>query len=266
MYSMFAGTEWGKVRGVGSSNSIVKKISIPFFDLEQKLEIVAHIYPRGCSSEAFVENLHHIGDIARCAVEFCQKSSKSESVLGTDELQVLAFDIEQLHCRQWIENLTRSDMMYLVAFSMSGISVYPTDFPSLPIIASSPHPLTWQQIADRGLINLLPHGRDWFVRIPFIVIRECSSKPIEDVTSPIEVAFLKTLKILIELPSMPLEAWQKWELFGAHFHCLRINSLLMLHITSCPFSTLCPSARTNIEVILRPAYVFRAAEVLGNRP
>lgn len=70
MHSMFAGTEWGKV----SSNSIVRKISVSFFDLEQKLEIAAHIYPQGYRSTAFVENLHYIGHIARCAVEFCQKS------------------------------------------------------------------------------------------------------------------------------------------------------------------------------------------------
>lgn len=56
-----------------------------------KGKFAADIYPQGCESEAFVENLHRIGDIARCAVELCQKSSKSVSVLGTDELRELAF-------------------------------------------------------------------------------------------------------------------------------------------------------------------------------
>ena len=207
--------------------------------------------------------MHRIGDRARCSVEFCQKSSKSISVLGTDELGELAFSIEQLHCRQWNENLTRSDMINLVAFSTCGRSVFPGELSSVPIIGSSPQQLTWQQLADRGLINLLSHRMEWFVRIPFTVIRACSSKPIDVDASPVKVAFLKTLKILVELPLTPLESWQKWELFGAHFHCLRINSLLILDITSCPFSTFCPNANTDIEVILRPAYVFRAAEELS---
>ena len=263
VYSMFAGTEWGKIGGIGSSNSIVKRISIPFFDSDEKLQIAVHINPRGCRSEAFVENLHQVGDIARCAVEFCQKSLLSESVLGTDELGELASDIEQLHCRQWRENLNRSDLMNLVAFGMSGISVLPAGLPSVPILASSPQQLTWQQLADRGLFNLTPHRSNWFVRIPSIVIRACSSETINNDTTPIEVAFLKTLQLLIALPSMTLDPWQKWEQFGAYFHCLRINSLLLLGISSCTFSTLCPTANTQMEVNLRPAFVFCAAEELN---
>ena len=97
--------------------------------MDEKFQIAAHIYPRGCRSEAFVENLYQVGDIARCAVEFCKRSLQSKSVLGTDELGELASEIEQTHCRQWCENLNRSDLMNLVAFSMSGISVLPAGLP-----------------------------------------------------------------------------------------------------------------------------------------
>jgi hypothetical protein len=147
--------------------------------------------------------------------------------------------------------------MNLVAFSMSGISVLPSGLPSVSILASSPQQLTWQQKEDRGLINLLSRRSKWFVRIPSIVIRLCSSETINNDTTPVEVAFLKNLKILIALPSMSLDPWQKWELFGAHFHCLRINSLLLLGISSCTFSTFCPIANTEIEVKLRPAFLLK---------
>lgn len=75
VYTMFAGTEWGKVQSGWPSYPCIKKICVPFFDLEQKLEIAAHIHPKGCRSEAFVENLHRIGDIAHCAVEYCNVRS-----------------------------------------------------------------------------------------------------------------------------------------------------------------------------------------------
>ena len=82
-----------------------------------------------------------------------------------------------------------SGMINLVAFSMCGRSVLPKEVPSMSIIGSSPQQLTWQRLADRGLINLHFHQGDWYVRIPFTVIRACSSKPIEVDASPIEVAF-----------------------------------------------------------------------------
>ena len=203
---MFAGTEWGTVQSGWPLHPSIVKICVPFFDLQQKFEIAAHIHPHGCVSEAFVESLHCIGDTARCAVEFCQQSLLSKSELRADALIELASDIEQSHCRQWNEKLTSSDLINLVAYSMSGLPVSPCDRPRVPIIASSPQQLTWQQLADLGLLILISCQGKLFVRIPFTVIRACACQTIGPDAGPIKVAFLKALKVLVELPSVILES------------------------------------------------------------
>ena len=196
-------------------------------------------------SEAFVENLFQVGDIARCADEFCKKSIQSESVLGTDKLTELYSEIEQLHCRQWRELLNTLDLMNLVAYSVRGISLSPPDTPSVSILASSKQQMTWQQQVDKGLMNLHSCQGNYYVRIPSIAIRMCSSLRIRNDRTHAQTAFLKALIALTALPSIDADSWQKWEIFGAYFHCFRIDSLLLRGITSCPFSTICPLANTD---------------------
>jgi hypothetical protein len=59
-----------------------------------------------------------------------------------------------------------------------------------------------------------------------------------------------------------VEAWEQWERFGASFHALRINALLMLGYNSVPMSWLVPGGGAR-RVKLRPMKVVRAAEQMS---
>lgn len=235
----------GQERRNGIYKSNRQKNPCPFLKFGGKASNCCPRKTKRVRSEAFVEDFLQVGDIARCADEFCKKSIQSESVLGTDKLKELFSEIEQLHCRQWRELLDTLDLMNLVAYGVRGISLSPPDTPSVSILASSKQQMTWQQLADKGLMNLHYCQGNYYVRIPSIAIRMCSSLGIRNDRTHAQTAFLKALTALTALPSTDADSWQKWEIFGAYFHCFRIDSLLLRGITSCPFSTICPLANTD---------------------
>lgn len=77
--------------------------------------------------------------------------------------------------------------------------------------------LTWQQLADRGLLQLREvissdTGMPRFVvDIPMIAIVTAAAQATVTYLQGAEKAFVILLKFIISLPKEDLEDWQKWE-------------------------------------------------------
>lgn len=81
-----------------------------------------------------------------------------------------------------------------------------------------------------------------------------------------EKCLIKCLKVLYDEVDSQLyrqSPWVLWEMFGACYHALRINSLLIFGKDRVKISTLFPGALTNIadlEVQLTPTVIVRVKE------
>ena len=136
-------------------------------------------------------------------------------------------------------DMTTKELLMLVAYAVSRKQVTQEDMPGIK-------DLKWYQLADQGLC-LLEKG---VVTIPYCIFRLAAAK-----ASPatlVEKCMVQNLCFLIERVDKSLyvaEPWQQWELFGAAFFALRVNSIILLDRLNSglgvPFARLCEHAVTS---------------------
>lgn len=284
LYCMFAGTEWCKLSGIGSSSTIVRRIAVPFLSPREFCSIAASVFPASLRSEVFRQCLFSVGDIARNVVEFAVEAkggaSRASGQLSAERLTMIRRRVEASNNGQWSALLSARSLLRLAAFSLSGLHIPDPSLlpcPAIPIKETSGQEqlLTWQQLADRGLLQLEDVDCGFRVAIPNIVIRQCAAyyRGLSDADyrawDASEIAFLKSVCAVQELADARLlQPWQPWEHFGAIFHCLRINSLLVLERTTVDIRSLFRGSRMDglhgdMRVVLAPAYVLESEDALG---
>ncbi|KAI3655415.1 hypothetical protein MP638_000215, partial [Amoeboaphelidium occidentale] len=141
---------------------------------------------------------------------------------------------------------------------ISGLSVELTESPIAGI--------RWSRLRDKS-ICIIDQSRK--VIIPYSVfLRIASSKDTSFADIPI-VCFIKCVKELIEKVDKQVydvEPWKLWEKFGAYFHALRINALLIIGVSKAKISEIFPdtliNCRLDDELLLKPTAVLHSSDAL----
>mmetsp|Transcript_17739 Transcript_17739/g.26236 ORF Transcript_17739/g.26236 Transcript_17739/m.26236 type:complete len:741 (+) Transcript_17739:53-2275(+) len=273
LYIMFAGTEWSPLRGTSSSRDLCSKVYIPFS--RDYTPIAASLYPEGLQSETFQQCIFTIGNIPRNVVAFCREVRSEHQRLkrcpSANSLMALRNAVYNTNSSQWTSLLSGDAMITLAAFSLSGISVVPDSSPEIVVCGMNDRPLTWQQLADRGLVALV-EDCDGCSRVilPYVALQQILTYEPPPHAPRHLTYFVQAFHHIHELTSQHLEPWQKWEQFGAYFHCLRINAYLWLGYEEISLKKLfygdksLHTSTQDIEVILRPAKIFFTNEKLSN--
>eukprot|EP01031_Cornospumella_fuschlensis_P024696 gene24696-29842_t len=265
LYPIFAGVEWGKTKYFGSSNPLLAKVTPGFLSISGSYQIAASLCPQGLRSSVFVNCYVEVGDIPRLAVRFLEDGKRLPG--SSEDILSLRSSILTNHGIGQSDGLLPQAQLKLIAFAIVGGSVDPT-------AESVIEQLTWEQLANRGIIQISSDRINVCYAFLFRFcqpetrreFQECSNSS----SSLAQFYLWNALRhVIVELPdARDLESWQKWERFGAYYHAIRINSLLVLGANQVKLQTLfnnssIPSSLRGRECCLRPAQVFMAHESIS---
>eukprot|EP00981_Chlorochromonas_danica_P001755 scaffold381_cov168-Ochromonas_danica.AAC.8 len=260
LFPIFAGVEWGKIPAFSSSNTLLAKVTPSLLSLPGSLKIASALFPEGFCSRVFLDCLTELGDHPRLAVRFTMDACSLDRA-SADSLLALRSEILTNHGIGSHRGLSTVDLMRLIAVAVVGLKISPES-------PSGIQDLTWEQLANRGLVQI---SSAQFLDISYaLLFTFCIGMEPELVSDPTAKLFWKILEyIVVKLPSLPIEAWEKWERFGAYYHALRMNAFILLGRHCVTIGELLgPSARASeevltVEVCLRPAEVFFSQDVLS---
>lgn len=226
IYPAFAGTKFGDLSIAGSSVPETRRVPLSFLTPQGMEDAIRSGKNQGrLVNDQFRRELFFLGGLPRPSLAFAN---------GRDTFdEIWDWYIDS----QW--HITAKELLLLVAYAVSRKQVTQEDMPGIK-------GLKWYQLADQGLC-LLEKG---VVTIPYCIFRLAAAK-----ASPatlVEKCMVQNLCFLIERVDKSLyvaEPWQQWELFGAAFFALRVNSIILLDRLNnglgVPFARLCEHAVTN---------------------
>ena len=224
LYVGFAGTRWGPMSIGGSSVPGTKRAPLHLLSPTMMEDVIrSNDQLRGrLTSPDFRRNLFFLGGVPRPSVLYA---------LGRE-----TFDgawVEYVR-KKWFNQeagLTPEELLHLIAHAVSGGEIEP----SAP---SGIKGLKWGRLFDEGLCMLLPNGQ---LGIPYCVFRLAAGMDDAPSWEPALKCLLQNLKYLkanVDDALFDNEPWYSWEKFGACFHAMRVNSLLVLGHDAVPFSRL----------------------------
>eukprot|EP01031_Cornospumella_fuschlensis_P026089 gene26089-31505_t len=286
-----AGTQWTKLDGTGSSTDFCVKIPLPYFSTGACLDIARDFLPGKLSSDIFRDSIALLGQLPRSLLfylENVRKHFNADATIWKTELANKRRFTFDTYSKAWsLQHL--ETILIIVAYAVTGTPI--RDDGESPILykhyLSDRDPtkfkmlrLTWNQLADVGLLqlqplpalssNLLVSKVD--VPIAALLTLVASTEEDFDVSKPYQWLFVCSLRGIIDLnvKYVHLEPWQQWEVFGAHFHALRINAFMVIGRTSIPLKDLfsgllChwPCACNDVYVKLKPALIYECDKRLS---
>ena len=151
--------------------------------------------------------------------------------------------------------LTTEHLLKIIAYSITAISILPSD--PFPVTK-----LTWQQLANRGILQIV----DNVIILPFTLVLRCIS--VEDmVKDEVHRALICCLRNnMLELTQDKRATnWLRWEEFGAYFYAAKINSFVLLGESRVRAGTLLGSVELfeEGEILLKRAEVIKASDPLS---
>ena len=283
VYPMMAGTEWARIEGTQSSNSICVKIPIPFLSARGGIELAGTIFAQGCDNVTFNNRLSIFSQVPRVAIEFThlvkETFEKNRKLLVSD---VDNSEINMLNKYATIWQLQSDEtLLMLISYAITNCIVSEQDCPSIPFcrIVNNEKKvqtdLTWRQLSDRGLLQLTTTTRGMVVDIPLTVLVLASQRTVNFNPSNPTLSYLKhNLRDLVHLirPNgsrlCGLEPWQKWEYFGAAVHAIKLNAWHFMGYSTVQLTKfLCGMTMDrNLEKIhikIKPAMVFETSVPLS---
>jgi hypothetical protein len=217
LFSAMAGTEW-PTYSCGSGEVMLKKISLHYLTVEASHAITHFLIPRALQSSKFLAGLTAFGDTPRTCVEFCRailrlKTPDAKSIEKVEQ-SIMADCVSRFHTV-----LRPKDILRLGAFGIMQISCFPND-------PSSIAGMTWQQLANKGLLQLV-EGNLVVVSFSLLVHVANYAEQIVMESGSVEENFVRCVAHLVALVDANREPWQKWEDFGAYYHAVRMNAYVL---------------------------------------
>jgi hypothetical protein len=258
IFPAFAGTEWGRVQGFDSTDPYVRRVSVPWLSLDSTLLLSHCIYDGALASEIFVNCVTIFGGVARTSIAFAKSvcaagRHNKNSVAEVADMISARTDIMTTYLDRFYTTVNVSGFVQLVAHGVC-------DEPVSPAAPSCIPGMNWQALENRGFIALQyqPTCLLCAVRIPHCLVVYCTTLRFESGT--VEARFVDNLASIVSMVGNGAFQWKNWEDFGAHYHSLRMNALMLLGNVEVPLSRLMLKAGgLDIIVKLRQARVCRAA-------
>ena len=277
LYPMFAGTDFSVMSNIANS-STAETIRIPMTLLTAaEVEQAVGALPFGATLLGYSpvrRHLFYFGGVARWATQYMEElltwmeESQGSEVPSSKCIESAFTKIRGEYVNRWqnslydFNSLQHDDILYLAAYSISGRSVY-GDFRGK---------MSWSRLRDSSVCLIDDNNR---VTVPYALFHFISTwNPAESSPSKFnkkeEQAFILTLKSLIsnvdDMVYSSLRPWQLWEVFGAHFHALRINALMILGHKKVLLRELFLGALVNgcdQWVLLKPMEVIQTGDVFS---
>jgi hypothetical protein len=272
-FCMLAGTDLNMTRVARTSHPNTERIPIRFLTHAESIKaigpFISKTHPGFVVSEAFSQNVFHLGGVPRLLTAFAKRvtyldrADLVESRLRAARRAVLS--------NAYFSPLSLSDLLTLLAISFTNTPVL--NVQACPFIDSSQaaaRELTWSQIIANGMCVLQEDNR---VVVPFHLVHQVLERRLleSDPLNQFQKALISSLLGLsfdVEDPISNVPSWLSWEAFGANFYCIRINSFLVLGVSTLPLSYLLRGSQfsSNIFQVLvdiRVAKVFPSNEQYG---
>jgi hypothetical protein len=238
LYPLLAGTENEKIKKWGSSNNLLKRIRISFLDAKASLQLLQSRTGNFSYLQSLTTRniIHNFGGICRAIVMFSERiRMTSPSKLSANDLRRIENSISDTVIPA--TNAVRAkSVIELFAYSFSDTTVLVSDIIPFKLTGrKEEESITWQELADRGIIELRKDkiSDSFRIIVPFYFVRMIQSASGRDL-SVAERRFIECLKLALRSISATNDAsdWQNWELFGASCYALKLNSLAVLGNTS----------------------------------
>jgi hypothetical protein len=267
LYPMMAGTDVSAVTIL--SNSKTETISMPM-NLLKFADITAIISSvengdRLLRHESVRRHLFYLGGVPRWAIEYVSPLLKilreSRELRFDDDIKPSYESIYSRFAGRMLEPFNLKDLIKLAAYALSGSFVKLSESPVAGI--------RWSKLRDQSVCIIDSQKK---VMIPYIVLRHLATYSLKKVEDEASKCFLKCVKDLVKNVDDQVfnqEAWRLWEKFGAYFHALRINALLIIEQEDVTVYDLFNCALINCSVtqklVLRPTVVIQSRDDLDSR-
>ncbi|KAF0714876.1 hypothetical protein As57867_003635, partial [Aphanomyces stellatus] len=226
IYPMFAGTDLSAISIVNSSKTEVLRLPMLLLaptEIETAVSSVHH-GPSLLMQSPVRRHLFYLGGVPRWCFEYISLLLQKIDQTGNDILPIE--DIEQAfktikssYIRKWGKGLAAVDFINLCGYSVAGVSVLKSD----TVVGG----MKWSRVRDSSLCLLTDDSE---VLIPYAIFHQIA-RLIPDQYSNAEGCFIACVQGLIEkVDSLIYDKapWALWEVFGAYFHALRINAMIII--------------------------------------
>jgi hypothetical protein len=205
-------------------------------------------------------HLFYLGGVPRWIVLYVSELLSVLNQGGTLTVEVIdeAFaKIKALYLKKWDVLGNPEDSITLLAYAVSGVKV-----------RSNAHPISGIRCSALGDKSFCLIKNDDGVIVPYALLHQVATYDLKDLNNETRI-FVKCAKELIEYVDKrvyDMEPWKLWETFGAYFHTLRINALLITGRKTAKASEIFSDALVNCsfneELFLRPTLVLNSSDAL----
>jgi hypothetical protein len=267
LYPMFAGTDFSVMSIASSSKTETIRVPMSLLSASEIEEAIGAVSMGSIllGYSPVRRHLFFFGGVARWATQYIEellsrmKELRDNEVPSFDVFESTFRQIRDIYVRKWYrsilnQNLLKgTDFLILAAYSVSGRSVglYFNE------------EVSWARLQDSSVCLIDDSGA---VSIPYALFHLIADWNPNFFVDEAYKAFVLTLKSLIEKVDNLVSdkaPWQLWEVFGAHFHALRINALIILEFREVALLDLFKGALVNgcnQFVRLKPMYVIKAED------
>ena len=263
IYPMFAGTDFSVISIVNSSKT--ESLRMPMYLLTQSdVETAISFIPNGdrlLLHAPVRRHLFYLGGVPRWVTEYILRLLKEiENIPPDDFLTIETIEnafktIKNLYVVAWGRSLGAINFIKLVAYAIAGQEVDE----EVAVI----NDMSWSRVRDSSLCLL---NDDHEVLIPYAILHRISEYPLHLFQDNAICCLILCIQGLIEKVDELIydkAPWQLWEVFGAYYHALRINSLIIVDRSVVKVKQLFKGAIVNgceDEVELRPMLVMETED------
>jgi hypothetical protein len=265
LYPMMAGTDVSAASVLSCSKTLTERMPmtlLSFADVENMISSVEN-GDLLLKKAPVRRHLLYLGGVPRWIVLYASpliEALTAKRKLDLDDYDAVFEDIKELYADKLLQPLKKQDIIKLAAYSLSGCTVNEYESP----VASTP----WSKLRDKSVCIL---NRDKKVVVPYSVLLYLATLDLNAIDDEPSKCLIKCIKGLIEdvddqVCEEPL--WRLWEKFGAYFHALRINALLVIGKNIVKVDDLFKDALINCSVteslVLKPTLVAKSLDTLDS--
>jgi hypothetical protein len=249
---LLTGTRYGDTER-GSSKAVCKYVPLPLLSLPEIMTAARSIpewEPR-LNNVTVCRHLFTLGGVPRYFVEYMRELTNG--MTPADAFR----EIESSWPSVW-SVLPIKKAVKLIAYSLSGQTVRLNETPN-------GFETSWRDLRDSCLC-ITSKESGGYVTIPYIVFYQVgtSTEPLDALSEPEQFLVLTIKQMISDVDERIAkeDPWKLWEVFGAYFYALRINSLMVLGHTRIELRQILFGADINgikYRVNLQPMLVKRSS-------
>ncbi|KAF0698997.1 Aste57867_10419 [Aphanomyces stellatus] len=266
---MFAGTDLLAISIVNSSKICILRLPMLLLgptDIETAVTSVE--YGKALLMHSPVRrHLFYLGGIPRWSfdyINFLQKllykkmQENRGEILTTPEIEQAFSITTTTFVDSWGSDLDSNDLIKLAAYCVSGVAVDKS--------SKSVGGMKWSRLQDSSLCLLTEKSE---VTIPYAILHRIGNLIPNEYLDP-ERSFIECVQGLIDKVDSRIydkPPWALWEVFGAYFHALRINAMIIIGKPVVMVSELFKGALVKgccDQVQLIPTRVLQCADKYGS--